>query len=201
MPCVTMIAGPNGSGKSTLIAQLKADGINFGEYLNADDMAAGMAGSPEFVALQAQTEVRRRRQQALDKLQDHSFETVLSHPSHLDHLRLARTAGFDVIVYFVATDDPLINIGRVANRVQHGGHNVPTDRIASRYFRSLENLGAALAVADEAAIFDNSSTSDPMRLVATLSDGILTEFLKQPLQPIWWCERIDTYRATLRPTK
>lgn len=196
-----MIAGPNGSGKSTLIAQLKADGINFGEYLNADDMAAGMAGSPEFVALQAQTEVRRRRQQALDTLHDHSFETVLSHPSHLDHLRLARTAGFDVIVYFVATDDPLINIGRVANRVQHGGHNVPTDRIESRYFRSLENLGAALSVADEAAIFDNSSTSDPMRLVATLSDGIFTDFLERPLQPIWWCERIDTYRAALRPTK
>jgi predicted ABC-type ATPase len=70
-----MIAGPNGSGKSTLIALLMAAGIDFGEYLNADDIAHGMHGDPVHVAAAAQAEVRHRREQALLQRRNYSFET------------------------------------------------------------------------------------------------------------------------------
>jgi predicted ABC-type ATPase len=33
----------------------------------------------------------------------------------------------------VATDDPAINVSRVANRVALEGHPVPVDKIVSRY--------------------------------------------------------------------
>jgi predicted ABC-type ATPase len=198
MSVAVMIAGPNGSGKSTLIATLKAAGIEFGEYLNADDIARDMSGDPVDIALAAQLEVRRRREAALHERRDHSFETVLSHPSHIDHLVLARDAGFDVIVYFVATEDPFINLGRVRNRVLHGGHNVPRERIATRYHRSLGNLPAALAVAHEGAVFDNSSAAAPMRQIATISAGVLNLMVDEAATPQWWRECLPRVRDALQ---
>lgn len=181
-----MIAGPNGSGKSTLIEHLAGAGIAFGEYLNADDIARKMRGTPQETSLAAQIEVRERRQKALDERRDHTFETVLSHTSHLDHLRLARQIGFDVVLYFVATDDPLINIGRVANRVMHGGHAVPADRIEARYHRSLANLKLALAIAHEAVVFDNSLPGSPMLPLAKFSDGRMVTCIEEAHAPVWW---------------
>jgi predicted ABC-type ATPase len=192
-----MIAGPNGSGKSTLTRILESQGIDFGEYHNADDIARDLDGSPEFVAAQAQARVRQLRQQAVDLGRDHTFETVLSHPSHIDHLRLARSAGFTVIVYFVATDSPLISVGRVANRVVHGGHDVPNDRIVQRYYRSIANLTEALAASDEATIFDNSSTADPMRALAIWSHSTLINLVDERTAPVWWRECLPAVEAGL----
>jgi predicted ABC-type ATPase len=182
---VTMIAGPNGSGKSTLIAQLRQAGIDFGEYLNADDIARTLTGEPADVALRAQIQVRDRRAAALAENRSHSFETVMSHHSHIAHLRAARAAGFEVIVYFVATDDPTINQGRAANRVLHGGHDVPPDRVVSRYHRSLANLPAAIAVAHGGLIFDNSRAGQPLTPLAEIRDGrIFRQFDLR--RPKWW---------------
>lgn len=180
-----MIAGPNGSGKSTLIAHLRRAGIDFGEYLNADDIARGLEGEPADVARSAQVEVRERRQAALSENRSHSFETVMSHPSHIDHLRAAKAAGFTVMLYFVATDDPRINQGRVTNRVLHGGHDVPRNRIVSRYHRSLANLPAAIAVADGGIVFDNSRAGQPLTPLAEIREGrIGREFVSR--RPKWW---------------
>ena len=196
-----MIAGPNGSGKSTLIERLGESGVAFGEYLNADDIARHLQGTPQETSVAAQIEVRRRRQQALDERRDHTFETVLSHPSHLDHLRLARQAGFDVVVYFVATDDPFINIGRVANRVAHGGHDVPAERIEARYHRSLANLKLALAFAHEAVVFDNSLPGSPMQALAKFSDGRMERLVEDARAPVWWREFLRDRLADLGPAK
>ena len=186
MPVVTMIAGPNGSGKSTLTRLFADSGLDFGEYLNADDIAAGMDGPLEEVAQKAQAEVRRRREAALLERRDYSFETVMSHPSHIEHLREAKAAGYEVLVYFVATDDPWINQGRVANRVKHGGHNVPRDRIAARYNRCLANLPDAVAVADGGLIFDNSDTERPMLALAEIEDGHIGRVLGSSPGSSWF---------------
>lgn len=183
-----MIAGPNGSGKSTLIERLGEAGVAFGEYLNADDIARQLKGTPQETALAAQIAVRALRQKAVEERRDHTFETVLSHPSHIDHLRVARQAGFDVVVYFVATDDPFINIGRVANRVLHGGHDVPRDRIEARYHRSLANLKLAIAVAHEAFVFDNSLPGSPMLALAKFNDGSTELLVEEARAPVWWRE-------------
>ena len=39
-----MIAGPNGSGKTTLTQYLAAAGVNFGNYINPDDIAKTLVG-------------------------------------------------------------------------------------------------------------------------------------------------------------
>jgi len=59
-------------------------------------------------------------------------------------LAQAQRVGYRTYLYFIATDDPEINISRVRNSVKLGGHSVPEDRIAPRYGRSLDLLMEAI---------------------------------------------------------
>lgn len=88
-----------------------------------------------------------------------TIETVMSHDSKLDFMRAARERGFRIYLYYISTSSPEINVGRVATRVIKGGHNVPEDKIKSRYERSLRNLHEAILLSDRAYIFDNSESS------------------------------------------
>lgn len=97
------------------------------------------------------------RHKLLDSGKTFTFETVMSSPDKVALLRTAQQKGFRTYLYFVATDDPLINISRVQSRVRLGGHPVPEDKIVSRYARSLDLLLDAIRYSDRAYIFDNSS--------------------------------------------
>ena len=88
-----------------------------------------------------------------------TIETVMSHESKLDFMRAARDHGFRIYLYYISTSSPEINVGRVATRVIRGGHDVPEDKIKSRYERSLRNLHEAILLSDRAYIFDNSESS------------------------------------------
>jgi predicted ABC-type ATPase len=85
----------------------------------------------------AQILARFLRECMLKENRRFSFETVFSHPSNLDIMRQAVAAGYKVYLYFVATESPAINKYRVQLRVAQKGHQVPEDKIESRYFRSL----------------------------------------------------------------
>lgn len=85
-----------------------------------------------------------------------SLETVMSHPSKLDLMRLAKEKGYRVYLYYVSTLSAEVNVGRVQTRVEEGGHNVDEDRIRSRYTRSMEQLSDAILLSDRAYVFDNS---------------------------------------------
>lgn len=96
------------------------------------------------------------RHQLLAARQSFTFETVMSHPSKLDLLRLAAEQGYHTYLYFIATETPAVNVGRVENRVSKGGHSVPTDKIVSRYQKTLQLLPEAIQLVDRAYLFDNS---------------------------------------------
>ena len=94
-----------------------------------------------------------------------SQETVFSHQSKIDALAKAHTAGFRTYLYYVATDNPRINKERVEERYAQGGHNVPSEKIASRYTRSLANVKPAIPYLSRAFFFDNSGAE--MRYLAS----------------------------------
>ena len=73
-------------------------------------------------------------------------------------LREAKSFGFRTYLYYVATEDPEINISRVALRVAQGGHDVPKAKIISRYHRSLGLVRDAIRHTDRAYFFDTSET-------------------------------------------
>lgn len=86
-----------------------------------------------------------------------SFETVFSHPNKLELMERAKAAGYKVYLYFISTEDPAINVQRVKDiRVKQGGHDVPKEKIISRYHRTMANLPGALSIAYHAYLWDNS---------------------------------------------
>ena len=115
-----------------------------------------------------------------------TFETVMSSRDKVDFLKKAQDAGYRTYLYFIATQDPLVNISRVHNRVKLGGHGVPRDKIVSRYYRSLELLHEAVKYSSRAYIFDNSGTD---RLwIAQINNGEEFTF-KSDTIPEW----VDKY--------
>jgi predicted ABC-type ATPase len=155
-PFLLMIAGPNGAGKTTLTQHLLSKDIDLGEYINPDDIAAGLDGSLAERTKQAQLIADRRRDECIRAKGSFSFETVMSHPSKIEVLVRAKEAGYTVLLYFVGTDDPQTNIERVALRVALGGHPVPDDKVRDRWLRTMVLLQQAIRSSDRAYIFDNN---------------------------------------------
>ena len=96
------------------------------------------------------------RQKLIETSVTFTFETVMSHPDKIAILEKAQERGFRTYLYYVATEDPEINISRVESRVESGGHPVPREKIVERYHRSLDLLADAVQYTDRAYIFDNS---------------------------------------------
>ena len=102
------------------------------------------------------------RRQLVEARKSFSFESVFSHGSKLDELRLAKKRGFRIYLYYVATEAPELAIGRVMERVASGGHSVPEKKIRTRYAASLLNLLPALRIAYRAYVFDNSGSESKL---------------------------------------
>ncbi|HBO7967085.1 TPA: zeta toxin family protein [Pseudomonas aeruginosa] len=125
------------------------------------------------------------RQKLLENRVSFTFETVMSSGDKVAFMRRAQELGYRTYLYFVATDNPNININRVANRVGDGGHNVPADKIVQRYYRTLKLLPEAVAASNRAYIFDNSGESSVW--LAEITDGTSLEY-KVEDQPDWFME-------------
>jgi predicted ABC-type ATPase len=106
-----------------------------------------------------------------------TFETVMSSRDKVELLSAARSSDYRTYLYYVCTDHPSINRERVAMRVSRGGHDVPTDKVESRYFRSLGLLGEAIRNSNRAYLFDNSGTPRH-HFVAEYEDGALVAIVE-----------------------
>lgn len=95
----------------------------------------------------------------------------MSHWGKVELLERAQREGYRTYLYYVATDSPKINIGRVRYRVSQGGHDVPEEKIRSRYERSLELLIEAIKRTNRAYIWDNSRDGRSPTLLAEITEG------------------------------
>lgn len=126
------------------------------------------------------------RQKLLEQKSSLTLETVMSHPSKVSLLQEAQNMGYRTYLYYIATDDPAINVSRVRYRVEkEGGHPVPEDKIISRYYRSLELLIDAIQWTNRAYIFDNSGDNREHIWIAEITDGKILE-LKADQVPAWF---------------
>jgi predicted ABC-type ATPase len=123
------------------------------------------------------------RQKLLALHSPFTFETVMSSPDKVEVLRHAKRFGYRNYLYFVATEDPLINVSRVKQRVKMGGHNVPEDKIIDRYYRTLDLLIPAIKQTNRAYIFDNSGANHVW--LAEILEGKTVES-KLENQPNWF---------------
>jgi len=175
-PKLLVIAGPNGSGKTSVTNKiLKHEWVEGCVYINPDNVANEMFGdwNSESSVLSAANYCKNLREECLTNLKSVCFETVLSAPDKLDYILRAKKSGFFIRLFFVGTASPVINAARVASRFINGGHDVPINKIVSRYSKSIANCCIAAKMVDRAYVYDNSvDFSDPALLFRT-SNGRL----------------------------
>lgn len=124
----------------------------------------------------------------LEKKISYSFESVMSHSSKLDEIRNAKALDYKTYLYFVCLQDADMNVSRVENRVEKGGHSVDPDRVKRRYNETLSNLLPALLLVDRAYIFDNSTNK--MELVAEIENGMIEILVTKNKVPNWFIEHV-----------
>ena len=147
-PKVLVFAGPNGSGKSTVSKGHPVNGV----YVNADEIKKHRGCSD----LEAAQEAELIRESLLVSLKSFTFETVLSTERNLILLEKAKDAGYVIESIFVLTADVELNVKRIKVRVLKGGHDVPEDKIRSRYSKSLQMLNKLVAISDTCIVVDNT---------------------------------------------
>jgi len=127
------------------------------------------------------------RRRAMEAGKSFSFETVMSANDKVELLREAQEKGYRTYIYFVATEDPAINVQRVRHRVAEGGHDVPEEKIVARYYRSLALIKKAIRHANRAFFFDTSE--EEASFFAEITDGNSLELKSDEIpawfQPIW----------------
>lgn len=181
-PVVVALAGPNGAGKSTFYgSHLKAAGLRF---VNPDILAREL----DLDAYRAAEIAGAIREKLLEQHESFVFETVFSDPvgDKIGFLQRATEAGYNVIVCFIGVSNPAVSEERVAMRVSQGGHDVPTEKLASRFPRTLENLRKSIRTLPHVFVFDNNDLSDPYRRGAIFHNG-KGDFLSDSL-PVWMQE-------------
>jgi predicted ABC-type ATPase len=189
-PLLLVLAGPNGAGKSTFY-DVYVKGVLEVPFVNADHIARTLAPDPLSMAYEAASVAEDLRRKLLGASQSFCMETVFSDPegAKLSFLKEARAAGYTVILVFIGIDSPELSMARVSQRVLEGGHDVPDEKIQSRYPRTLQNLRASLSVVDYAVLIDNSSADEPYRFVATYVAGELSS--TGAVRPAWAAELSD----------
>ncbi len=128
-----MIAGPNGAGKTTMILELLANSSILYEFINADEIARGLAPKhPESMALTASKLMIRRLRELLEEDKSFAFETTGAGTNYLKYLKTAKSKGYDIILFFLWLANPKQAVKRVAQRVKQGGHHIAKDIIFRR---------------------------------------------------------------------
>ena len=169
---LVVVAGPNGAGKSTFVDTfLRPTGILI---VNPDEVAKGLSpDSPDAVAYEAARVADAWRRDLVARGVSFCMETVFSDPqgAKLDFLKECQANGYSVLLVFIGLESADLSRGRVMERVEAGGHDVPDEKIESRFSRTFANLRQALTFVDEALLFDNSSSDQPFRFVAAFRKG------------------------------
>ena len=139
-PIIVAIAGPNGAGKTTFYeAHLRPAAL---PLVNADTLAREMDLDPYAAARIAAS----LRHELVKRRESFVFETVFSDPvgDKMGFLKEAVESGYTVLLCYIGISGPDVSEARVAMRVSQGGHDVPSEKLASRFPRTLANLKAAI---------------------------------------------------------
>jgi predicted ABC-type ATPase len=189
-PRLIIVAGPNGSGKTTITEKLlRHEWMESCVYINPDIIAEEDFGdwNSQEAILKAANRAKEIREDCLNQRIDMAFETVFSSPEKLNFVKRAKDAGFFIRLFFICTDSPSINAGRVTMRVIKGGHDVPIPKIIARYYRSIVNCFNVIQLLDRMYFYDNTPTDTDPALMFRINNGKIAKIYSQ-IAP--WAENI-----------
>jgi predicted ABC-type ATPase len=158
-PTIYLIAGCNGAGKTTFAKEFLPKEVKCLRFLNADEIARGLSPlKPSAGAVRAARLLLTQVDECLRRRETFALETTLSGKTYIRLFRRARQLGYEIELHYLWLSSPAQAIARVRQRVQQGGHHVPTGDIRRRFKRSLVHLhDDYLALATRWAVWDSRS--------------------------------------------
>lgn len=195
-PVLIVIAGPNGSGKtSTTRLVIKHEWADQCVYINPDEIAQTKFGDWNDVnaVRQAVEYCEEWREQLLREHKDFIFETVLSSEGKVNFLKRAKKEDYFIRMFFICTQSPTINAARIAKRVMEGGHDVPIQKIISRYQKAVVNAMRVMQFADRVYFYDNSVDNQNAQLLFRTTDGKFAKKYVDSL-PEWTETIMDNFK-------
>lgn len=162
-PICRIIAGPNGAGKTTFALSYLRQFPDAQAFVNADLIAAGLSPlAPQRQLLAASRLMLSEIEGHIRATQSFAFETTLSGRGYLKLINRLRAARWRVELVYLALPSVELSILRVAERVAHGGHNVPLLALQRRFPRSIRLLLESYAPAVDHALCNMNAGSQPL---------------------------------------
>ena len=181
MKLYTIIGGVNGCGKSSLTGALKAERSDLGLLIDVDKLAAQL-GSP----VEGGKAAVRKIDECLEKGISFTQETTLSGARTERTIRRAKERGYTIRLYYIGLDTMEESLGRIANRVAKGGHDIPKEDVKRRFSTRFADVLRVLPYCDEARFFDNDNGFVE---VAEYRNGELIPRVSNP--PRWLLELME----------
>jgi predicted ABC-type ATPase len=187
-----VVAGPPGSGKSTFFP-IGGMGV---DAFSIDDRCAQIVGSyraiPPAVRKAVSQECERFVDDHIDRQSSFAVETTMRTLVAVRQAERARSQGFRAALTFLCTSSADINVQRVLQRAQAGGHAASEAEIRAVHTAALANLAEAVRVFDRCRVLDSSEPWERPRLVARAARGKLT---LEPGVPPWAAEALQVDRS------
>jgi len=198
------IMGTNGSGKTTITERFLEHGwLGNATYVNPDIIAqekfGGWDNKESFV--KAANYAQEIRENCIKNKQSLVFETVFSTDEKIKFVKKALEASFFIRFFFIATEGPEINASRIASRIMKGGHNVPLDKIISRYYKSIVNCARVINLVDRVYVYDNSVDERSPKLVFRVKNNKGSQVLKKYEILPNWIKPLINCAKTLKQSK
>ena len=153
MRTYTIIGGVNGTGKSSLTGVLRTQTTDLGTIIDVDKITAIGGLSP----IEGGKIALQRILECLEKGVSFTQETTLSEKRTETTAAEAKRMGYFIRLYYVGLDTQEECMERIANRVRHGGHNIPAEVVERRFAGRWESAARVLPYCDEARFFDNDN--------------------------------------------
>ena len=161
-PTCWIIAGPNGAGKTTFALEYLPRTASCQVFVNADLIAAGLAPlAPEGRTAAAGRVFLREISRNILAKRDFGFETTLSGLAYRRLINRLKSDGRRVELIYLALPSVEMAKHRVAERVLHGGHDIPLADIERRFFRSLDNFLSEYVLLPDRAVCYCNADRDP----------------------------------------
>ena len=176
-----IIGGCNGAGKTTASYTILPEILDCKEFVNADEIARGLSPfNPNSMAIEAGKLMLKRINELLGRNESFAIETTLATRSYINLVHQAQAKGYLVTLVFFWLRTPERALQRIAERVQAGGHDIPTPTARRRYVAGISNLFNIYAPeVDYWMIHDNSES--PREAVARGGKALPTTIYNQEL--------------------
>ena len=177
----TIIAGVNGVGKSTFVKHLKTTHSELGHIIDPDALAKEHGGN-----LKGGKEALKDIEYCINNGIQFTEETTLSGRHIIKVIEQCKANGYTVNMIYIGLDSPEESINRIANRVKHGGHDIPEEIVRRRYANICKALSDVLPLCDTAEFYDNENGPEK---IATYSNNVITQLVDE--YPLWMQQFVD----------